>query len=528
MILDLEQTVGPDNGRADVCIVGAGAAGIILAVELARSGRRVLLLESGALNDEPATQDLYSSEIAGLRHAGIHEGRFRIYGGSTTRWGGQILELFEEDFARHRWIEGSGWPITKQALASYYARALVLEGLRDATMSDREVWKEVGLDGPDLGPGLAPFFSRWCREPNFARLFGPALSTEENLGVYLHANACELLLAGDGETVAGLRCRTLSGKEAVFTARRYVFCLGGIETSRFLLQPHAGGRAPWQGNEHLGRHFQDHLDVCCADLAEIHPRLFHAYFDHVCRRGFRYEPRFRLSLAEREKAGLLHVAGMVHFEDPPDSPRHHVWQTMKLLVKGRGREVPPRDLAVLLRSLPLLLRQMYRYQAQGRSYNPASLVKFRLRAFCEQEPLGESRITLGREKDALGLYRARLDWRISELEMKSIRRLVEVVRAAFAERQLARVIPDRGLFDHPSDFLPKIMDSYHHMGGARMADSPSEGVVDLDLKIHGARNAYVCSSAVFPTSGFSNPTHTLLALAVRLADHLRGLSAGAD
>ena len=521
MIRDLETDFESNSAPADVCIVGAGAAGIVLAIELAKSGKRVLLLESGGRGEEPATRDLYTSELAGLRHTGIHEGRHRVYGGSTTRWGGQVLELFEDDFARRPWIEGSGWPIAKQELTSYYSRALDLQGLHDVTRDDREAWREVGLDLPEFGPKLTPFFSRWCREPNFTRLHGAALTTAENIEVVLHANAVEILLADDGGTVRGLRCRTLSGREAVFTARQYVFCLGGIETARFLLQAHAEGQAPWHRNEWLGRHFQDHLDVYCADLVDVQTERFHAYFDHVCRRGYRYEPRFRLTSDEQEKAGLLTVAGMVFFEDRPDSPRDGVWQTMKHLIRGRLREVSARDVGTLAKHLPLLARQMYRYQVQGRSFNPEGLVKFRLRVFCEQEPLGESRITLGTQKDALGHFRARLDWRISERELASVRRFVEVVRDSFAERQLARVVPDPDLMDNPDVFRGKVMDSYHHMGGARMAASATQGVVDLDLKIHGTRNAYVCSSAVFPASGFSNPTHTLLALAVRLADHLK-------
>jgi nucleoside-diphosphate-sugar epimerase/choline dehydrogenase-like flavoprotein len=520
VIIDLETATHIRPRRADVCIVGAGAAGIVLAVELAKKGSHVLLLESGGLRDEPGTQDLYRGDLAGLTHTGMREGRHRIYGGSTTRWGGQILELFEDDFARRPWVKGSGWPISQQDLHPFYARAIELEGLRQATPMDDAVWREVGLETPELGPDLKPFFSRWCREANFSRLHAHALNSEPNLQVWMHANAAELLLGEDGKTIRGLRCGTLYGREAVFTADRYVLCQGGIETARFLLQPHGGQSAPWARHPLLGRHFQDHLDVYCADVTASDPKRFHDYFDHVCRRGFRYEPRFRLSQLEQEKAGTLNVGGMVFFDDPPGAARHHVWQTMKLLIKGRARQVSKPEMATLLRNLPTLLRQMYRYQVQGRSYNPASLVKFRLRAFCEQEPWGESRITLSDEKDALGQYRAKLDWRISEREIATIRRFVEVVRDSFASRRLAQVLPDHDLMHDPAAFVGRIKDSYHHMGGVRMAESPDEGVVDLDQRVHGTTNLFVCSSAVFPTCGFSNPTHTLLALSVRLADHL--------
>jgi choline dehydrogenase-like flavoprotein len=526
LIYDLEQGTGPEIQRADVCILGAGAAGIMLAVELARAGQRVLLLESGGRREEAESQELYSSEVAGVHHLGIHIGRHRIYGGSTTQWGGQILELFEDDFEAHSWVEGSGWPFSKETLKSYYPRALKLEGLGDATTCDREVWRTVKMTTPDLGPDLIPFFSRYCPERNFAHLFGGDLKVLPNLQVILHANACELLLAEDGETVRGVRSRTLSGKEKIFTADNYVLCMGGIETCRFLLQPHNEGRAPWLENEYLGKNFQDHLAVNSAELVDIHPRLVHSYFDPVSRRGFRYEPRLRLAAKRLEKERLLNVGGMVLFDCHPDDPRHRIWAAMKLAIKGRVREVSRKDLRDLMTHLPLLSRQMYRYQMQGRSYNPIKGTQIRLRVFCEQEPLGKSQITLTSKKDALGQFRAKLDWRISEWELKTIRRFVETVAENFKEKGLARVIPDPDLMEHPEKFVPKIMDSYHHMGGTRMASCPGDGVVDPDLKLHGTRNAYVCSSSVFPASGFSNPTHTLLALTVRLADHLRE-SAGA-
>ena len=519
MIHDLEK-VGFAIEDADVCIVGAGAAGIFLAIEMARSGKKVLLLESGGRLEEPPTTDLYRSEVGTLPHKGIHEGRHRVYGGSTIRWGGQILELFEHDFQSRQWIKGSGWPISQHELTPYYERALRLQGVANVTRDDKEVWREVGLSLCDLGDDLIPFFSRWCQEPNFTKLHGNELKMSNLLHVYLHANAIELLLSEDNETVTGVRCRTLSGREKIFSAKNFVLCLGGIETIRFLLQPHANGHAPWNQNHWLGRHFQDHLDVYCAELIDIDTGCFYDFFDHICRRGYRYEPRFRLTEAVQRRHGLLNVGGMVFFEDPPGAQRHQVWQTMKRLLRGRHQEISFKDMQILVGNLPTLLKQLARYKIQGRSYNPESLVRFRLRAFCEQEPLGESRVSLSMDQDALGQYRTRLDWKISDLELRTLQYFVYAVTESFAKLGLARVIPDADLMNHPELFVSKVMDSYHHMGGTRMAASSDNGFVDPNLKIFGTRNAFVCSSSVFPSSGFSNPTHTLLALTCRLVEHL--------
>jgi choline dehydrogenase-like flavoprotein len=114
--------------------------------------------------------------------------------------------------------------------------------------------------------------------------------------------------------------------------------------------------------------------------------------------------------------------------------------------------------------------------------------------------------------------RTRLDWQISERELATIRQYVQVATRSLAG--VARIVPDQDLLSGSSTFLARCDDSNHHMGGMRMSASAATGAVDPNLRLYGLDNTYVCSSAVFPTSGFSNPTHTLLALAVRLSEHL--------
>jgi glycine/D-amino acid oxidase-like deaminating enzyme len=244
LILDLAQESLPSRDstrRAEVCIVGAGAAGIVLAVELARHGKRVVLLEGGGPDVEEASQEPYQSEIAGLRHNGIHEGRFRSLGGSTTRWGGQILELDALDFEERPWIEGSGWPIAKHELAAYYARATELEGLAKVTLEDSAVWREAGLTVPEYA-GMEPFFTRWCPETNFARLHRASLADDPRVTVWLHANAISPVW--EGPRIRGIRARTLGGMERTFEADTFIWAMGGIECSRFFLQPELA-QLPW-------------------------------------------------------------------------------------------------------------------------------------------------------------------------------------------------------------------------------------------------------------------------------------------
>ncbi|HEV2709665.1 MAG TPA: GMC family oxidoreductase [Edaphobacter sp.] len=511
MIHDLLQSQPESASVADVCIVGAGAAGIVLAVDLARRGKSVLLLEGGGNEIEDSSQDPYVSEVTGHPHRGIHTGRFRAKGGTTTKWGGQILELDAMDFEKRSWIEGSGWPFPKNELPPFYERALELEGLANVTRQDDAVWREAGEAPPQL-PHLEPYFSRWCPEPNFARLHRRTIEEHPGITLWLHANAVEPLL--EGETMRGLRCRTLTGKEAVFHASRFIFCLGGIESSRFFLQPRSGG-LPWNSSGLLGKHFQDHVDCNAAVVEPIHTKRFHQMFDNIFSRGFKYHPKLRLPPEEQAAYGTLNAAATMAFVGDTDEILGKLKTTAKNLLRGRTGEIGVADLGFAARHSSLLIRQAVRYKIGKRAYNPPDACIF-LRVHCEQEPTSRSSITLAENRDGLGLLRSRLDWRVAEKELATIRQYVQIATKSLAG--IAHIRPHEDILT--DKFATYCDDSNHHMGGMRMAASPADGVVDPNLRLHGTNNAYICSSAVFPTSGFSNPTHTLLALAVRLSQHL--------
>ena len=392
-----------------------------------------------------------------------------------------------------------------------------LEGLGDTQRDDREVWKRLGQPQPEFA-GLIPYFSRWCPEPNFARLHAATLESHPGLEIWLHANAVELLL--DADRATGVHCRTLSGTEATFHAEQYVFCLGAIESSRFFLQPRSGQGPedlPWNSSGLLGRHFQDHIDANVAEVKPHDPARFHDLFDNVFLDGLKYHPKLRLARAVQSEHQTLNVAATIAFVSDTDETLASLKTTAKHLLRGRLGQVSGADLARMAANLPLLMRQSYRYAVQHRAYNPPD-AKIMLRIHCEQEPLGQSSITLSNDSDSLGLLRTCLDWRISGHEIETIRTYVQVASAAL--QGVAEILPDPDLMAANPAFLTLCDDSNHHMGGMRMASSENEGIVDPSLRLHGTLNAYVCSAAVFPTSGYSNPTHTLLALAVRLAEHL--------
>jgi choline dehydrogenase-like flavoprotein len=516
VIYDLLNETPKPGFAADVCIAGAGAAGITLAVEFARKGKKVLLLEGGGTLREESSQALYESEIAGLPHRGIHTGRIRVKGGTTVRWGGQILELEARDFTGRPGIPDSGWPFSKAELTNFYERALVLEGLAKVERSDEAVWRNLNLPLTQF-EGLDSYLSRWCPEPNFARLHNKILRTHPNIHLWLHANAVELLTekTAEGEAATGIRARTLTGIETIFHAHHYIFALGGIESSRFFLQPRPGGQ-PWNRSGLLGQHFQDHIDC---NAAAIHPhnlQQFHELFDPIITRGFKYLPKLRLLPAVQSQHNTLSAGSTMFYEDT-GKVRTQAKTTARNLLRGRFRDISAENLRHTAIHIPMLFRQVWRYKVQHRTYAPSE-VRIFLRVHCQQEPTSRSSITLTSQRDPLGLLRTRFDWQISERELDTIRQYALIAKKSLAT--IADVIPDEELMSGSANFLTRCDDSNHHMGGMRMSASDATGVVDPNLRLYGLTNTYICSSAVFASSGFSNPTHTLLALAIRLSDHL--------
>ena len=512
MIRDLLHDSPAPGLLADICIVGAGAAGITLAVESARKGKKVLLLEGGGALREDSSQALYDSEIAGLPHRGIHTGRIRVKGGTTVRWGGQILELDALDFTPRPSVPESGWPFPKSTLTTFYERALTLEGLAKVERSDATVWRDLGLPFTQFDE-LEAYLSRWCPEPNFARLHHKTLTDDPNIHLWLHASAVELIT--ENEAAVGVRCRTLTGVETIFRARHYVFALGGIESSRFFLQPRPGG-LPWNRSGLLGKHFQDHIDCNAAAIEPLNDALFHDTFDPILIHGFKYLPKLRLLPQAQAAHGTLNIGSTMSFEDT-GKVRGQAKTTIRNLMRGRFSDVTRDNLQHTTRHLPMLIRQAWRYKAQRRAYSPPE-VRIFLRVHCEQEPTSRSSITLTDELDPLGLLRIRFDWQISERELETIRQYVLVAQRVLAG--IARIVPNEDLMSGSPAFLARCDDSNHHMGGMRMSTTDATGIVDTNLRLYGLKNTYICSSAVFPSSGFSNPTHTLLALALRLNDHL--------
>jgi len=524
MLIDFDAPERPEIAHAEVCIVGAGAAGVAIATELAKAGRSVVLLEGGGPEQEDRSQELYRSAVTGQPHRGIHEGRFRTYGGTTTRWGGQILELQDEDFERRAWVDGSGWPFPKSELTSHYERALHYFGLRRVERDDEAVWLDLGLDRADvprdlLSPELRMLFSRWLPERNVAELHARTLTGSRRIHVVLHASVTALNLNDAATAVSSLTVRGFSGRRTQVIADQFVLCLGGIETTRLLLQPTAA-QLPWQANGLLGKHYQDHICVNGISVKALRVREPWRLFGYTTTRGFRFHNKLWLRPDEQQRLRTLNVAGTVNPMSPEDPRVDRALQWLREII--RTKRIP--QVGEALRQSPFVARILADRLSEHYRGEAPKWKEIMLAVHAEQSPAGRSQIRLCSERDELGLLRTELDWQISDAELHTVREYTRVATEVFARTGLGKISAPRGFFTDDTVLRSFCGDSFHHMGGTRMSTTPADGVVAPDLRLHGIGNAYVCSASVFPTSGFSNPTHTVLALSMRLADKLAGQS----
>jgi choline dehydrogenase-like flavoprotein len=247
--------------------------------------------------------------------------------------------------------------------------------------------------------------------------------------------------------------------------------------------------------------------------------MFARMFAPVVVRGVQYTPRMLLRPAVLERERLLGAYGHWDITVPRDSGVYVLRDKLRAAQVGAPIRPSASDLRALGSSLRDLMALARGILVDGRRYYPANSA-IHLRVDTEQLPDANSRITLTNEQDSLGLTRVAVDWRVSEVEMRTVRRAAELLGEELERRGVGTLEPAVDPFDSRVPWGELKGDSFHMMGGTRMARVPEEGVVDPNCRVVDTHNLYIAGASVFPTGGVANPTLTLIALTLRLADHL--------
>ena len=510
---------------ADLCIVGAGAAGIALAAALADSGIDVLLVEGGDLRPDADTQALHEVCSVGYPLRPNYLNRARQFGGTSNLWAGRNMLLWPEDLAARAWLPGAAWPLMPDEIEAWHDAAARLLGLPDATPFAPARWQAqlAASEAALFASGrLVPTVSIWARRPmRFGVVHGPALRRAGNVRTLLRANAVGLGLDEGRRVVTGVALATLAGTRLEVRARRVVLAAGGIENARLLLLAGLGGPL-------VGRCFMEHPRtvfgkvelVASARLPLLRGRPF---------RDGRVQIGLALAPELQRREGLLnhHCTLESEVSDYVARTYETAVDVGKVLL-GRGHAGGRLDFTAVGKSRlegfiyqlsPKEILPHWAFRAasalRDRYHRPTGPQRCVLVTFCEQPPDPQSQVRLGAERDALGLPRPVVDWRIPDAVAHSLFRLHEQLGRELVERGVGRLEPG-----DPARLA--YTDASHHLGTTRMSDDPAQGVVDPDGRVHGVANLYVAGSSVFPSGGHANPTLTIVALALRLAARLRG------
>lgn len=507
--------------ETDLCVVGAGAAGITLARAFVGAGREVLLLEGGNLEPEGPTLALSAGDIVGAPYPPLEDAHLRYFGGSTNAWGGHCRPLDPIDFEARPWVPHSGWPMTRQDLDPYYARAQEICELGPFEYA-LQPWEEAlpSLVGFDAGRIVNRL---WQQGPptRFGERYGDELKQAEDIKVLFNANAVEILVNDAAAAVTEVAIKTLEGKTGRVRPRNVVLAMGGIENTRLLLASNSTVESGvGNGHDLVGRYFMEHPHALIAFAVPSIPiDSFAAYYVWNPVSLPHGEATIRISPGLSEDVQRAERLPNACLDMGYGYDRSEGYLALRevgtALTRGKFPEGFGRSILDMVSDPGGLASGVRRRLSNGK------VLWFGANA--EQVPNPESRVTLSEKRDALGMPQVRLDWRLTRQDKEAARRTCRIVGEELARLGIARMHLDAWLLEENDDWRDLGVRN-HEIGTTRMSDDPRHGVVDRNARVHGIGNLYVAGSSVFPTSGYANPTLTIVALALRLADHLKTVS----
>jgi choline dehydrogenase-like flavoprotein len=486
--------------EADVCIAGAGAAGMTIALDLIGSGLSVVLLESGGVERDEATQALSDGRMTGIDTWNLRRMRIRALGGTTGHWNGWCRPLMAQDFERRDYIPDSGWPVKYAELVPWFRKACRTLDIGEFEWDAADRSARTAKPLLPVSSNVEQRYYQFSPPTRFGRVYGPVLERAEDVRVVTFANLVDIRLGQTRAEVESVTCRTLEGTTFHVQAGRYVLALGGVENARVLLASRSQQReGVANGHDVVGRYFMEHphyygsIGVVCAAALDL------AFY----KRGD--SDWTRPDGTPVQMLGALGLSAAVSRRE-------------KLLNFSATFLTTPRELSPKTESDALPAATAQTLLTRGQS----GFATAQLTVRAEQSPLRDSRITLTDELDAVGMPRVALDWRIAPEDDVQMRRALVVLARELGAAGLARLwVPG-----DTTRFVWRQDPGGHHMGATRMGRDPAVSVVDATSRTHEVRNLYITGGSVFTTGGDSNPTLTIVALAHRLADTLRSRRGG--
>jgi len=492
--------------EGDICIVGAGAAGISMALEWNNTPHKVILLEGGGFEYDEQVQELYAGKTTGQKYFPLKSIRLHYFGGTTGHWAGWCAEFDEIDFKKRDWIPLSGWPITLKDVSLFYPRA--------------QKYVELGNDDYSVAhwqqkdPTLVPlpldenkvWSKMWQFSPptRFGTAYKGAIVNSRNIQLYTYANLVDIVASENVSSIKEITVRNHAGKQHKVRAKYFILACCSIQNARILLAANNQAKKGL-GNDydHVGRYFMEHLEIKTSSLWLADPGDVRLYMMDFGTTKARAELAISAKMQEDYKT-LNGTSSLSPLELATNQRAFiEVWQDEK-------------------DAMDKSLEKLYENRKPANLNIPKGFKAYQLFTRMEQAPNPNSRVTLDSEKDALGMARANLHWELTPMEKNSLRNINTVIGQEVGRVSMGRVKMYDYLQNENDQTWPSFTGGgWHHMGTTRMSDDPKLGVVDPNCKVHGIGNLFVAGSSCFVTASAVNPTLTLIALTIRLSDHLK-------
>ena len=509
MLIDARNVPNDTVIESDICIVGAGAAGITLAREFIGKQHRVSLIESGGLDFDPGTQELAKGESIGQAYMPLESTRLRLFGGTTTHWGGTCRPLDEMDFEPKEWIPYSGWPFSKSHLDPFYERA---QSVCQLGPYDYRVPHWVTAKTPVFPLKDNRLFTDMFQQSpptRFGTTYRDEVIKAPNITTYIYANLVDIETSEQARQVRSLRIATLTGIQLKFKGKIFIIAAGAIENARLLLLArNAINAGVGNQNDLVGRFFMEHPILFTGIIALSDPKTSVDFYEKHLSKGVMVKGFLKPSDATRRREQLVNCGTR-----PVLTPLRVLSggiKSYRLLKHSLAEFHIPDNFLTHLKNVIADIDDVVMRRGATRVVA--------LKYWSESTPNPDSRITLSETRDALGKNQIRLDWQLNEIDRRTMSRVLNTIAEELGKSNLGRL----QLFFSDEDNWPSEMaGSYHHMGTTRMNLDPKQGVVNQHCQVHETENLYIAGSSVYPTCGHANPTLTIVALSIRLADHIK-------
>ena len=541
MIIKPNEIRNNEEIESEICVIGAGTAGLTIAREFIDTSTNVVILESGGDKPDSTTKELIEGKNIGLSYYDLKETRERAFGGSSHLWyyvpGLRSRGLDAIDFEKKDWIPYSGWPISKTDLDPYYERAHKLFKLGPYTYR-YESWinpdEHNYLRNKEEDVFKTTMF-QFARKDIFYNDYYNAFEKSENVKVFLESTVLNIETTENSQEVTHLTVSVKNELQFTVKSRNFILAAGGLENARLLLLSNMHAKQGL-GNDYdlVGRFFMEHPHIWGQGHAgtyypdELEKFNSNEIYNFHYRNGIPLLGYliFKEEVIRHNK--LLNITFDFRGESIQFPARYSegvaaIRNVLSNMKHGRINKEMFRELGEFFCNGTAVAYECMRRLVNGqvKNWNRYGLEETGIivKLMAEQAPNPDSRVVLGDEYDLFHQRNIHLDWRLTDLDLESMKRSMDILNKSLQKKGLGYI--DLHLNTDLSDMARKIYGGYHHMGTTRMHDDHTMGVVDKDCKLHGTHNLFVAGSSVFPTVGYANPTVTIAALAIRLADHLK-------